>query len=208
MSRVDGTTPPREDHEGCGVLRDGGPEVFRYEDVPDPTCGRATCSSPWRRSASRRRHTEPPGRGPRPGPHVVGYQCAASCGGRCAGRRPVPGDRVVTVGTDGSHAELRATGGRSAGRSLTGSRPRTQPACPSLRHGRRLPVRVRVACRRARPPDPCRRQRGGIAAIQLAKRAGAACWPPRPARSGSHAGRLRSRPRHRLHGHRLRPGRP
>jgi NADPH2:quinone reductase len=44
-------------------------------------------------------------------PHIVGYQCAGtvvSVGGEVTTVRP--GDRVVTVGVDGSHAELRAVG--------------------------------------------------------------------------------------------------
>jgi len=88
----------------------GGPEVFRYEDVPDPevladhvlvkveavsieggdTLGRAG-GDLWAV------------------PHIVGYQCAGTI--VAAGPQVTAlavGDRVVTVGIDGSHAELRA----------------------------------------------------------------------------------------------------
>jgi NADPH2:quinone reductase len=44
-------------------------------------------------------------------PHIVGYQCAGTVvatGDGTVGFRP--GDRVVTVGVDGSHAELRTAG--------------------------------------------------------------------------------------------------
>jgi NADPH2:quinone reductase len=88
----------------------GGPEVFRYEDVPDPevpadqvlvkveavsieggdTLGRA-------------------GGDLFAVPHIVGYQCAGTIIGAGAQVTTLAvGDRVVTVGIDGSHAELRA----------------------------------------------------------------------------------------------------
>ena len=108
-------------------------------------------------------------------PHIVGYQCAGTV--VAVGDQVTQyheGDRVVTVGLDGSHAELRAWPSRSAGPSPTVSPPRRRPVC-------RCP---------SAPADDClfefgRLQAGetaliqagasgvGIAAIQLAKRAGA-----------------------------------
>jgi NADPH2:quinone reductase len=88
----------------------GGPDVFRYEDVADPEPGQGDLlvaveaisieggDTLNRRGGELARL-----------PHVVGYQCAGTV--RTAGsdvKGFAPGDRVVTVGLDGSHAELRA----------------------------------------------------------------------------------------------------
>src|SRR5215510_1007371 len=85
----------------------GGPEVFRYEDVPDPVCdangvlidvraisieGGDTLHRAGGEMASR--------------PHTVGYQCAGvicAVGERVSDRSV--GQRVVAVMLHGSHAE-------------------------------------------------------------------------------------------------------
>ncbi len=85
----------------------GGPEVFRYEDVPDPVCapdgvridvkvvsveGGDTLHRSGGDLAAR--------------PHIVGYQCAGvlcEVGPETQGRRV--GQKVVAVGPHGSHAE-------------------------------------------------------------------------------------------------------
>jgi NADPH2:quinone reductase len=154
----------------------GGPDVLRYEDVADPTMagneilvrveavsieGGDTLS----RTAGEMSRV----------PHVVGYQCAGTV--VAVGEQVTlfhEGDRVVTVGLDGSHAELRAVG---------------EPFCWAIPDGLSteeaacVPVPFGTA-------DDClfefgRLQAGetalihagasgvGIAAIQLAKRAGA-----------------------------------
>ncbi len=154
----------------------GGPEVFRYEDVPDPTVGdedvllRVEAVSIEGGDTLNRL-----GGAMTAVPHVVGYQCAGTvlATGASVTRLSV-GDRVVTVGLDGSHAELRAVG---------------EPFCwlvpPGLatEEAACVPVPFGTA-------DDClfefgRLQEGetalihagasgvGIAAIQLAKRAGA-----------------------------------
>jgi NADPH:quinone reductase len=88
----------------------GGPEVFRYEDVPDPVVGsgdvliRVEAVSIEGGDTLNRLGGDLSG-----SPHIVGYQCAGtvvSTGQDVANF--APGDRVVTVGLDGSHAELRA----------------------------------------------------------------------------------------------------
>ena len=88
----------------------GPPEVFRYEDVPDPTCasdgvlidvkavsieGGDTLNRLGGDMAAR--------------PHIVGYQCAgiiAEAGAQVTDRQP--GQRVVCTNLNGSHAERRA----------------------------------------------------------------------------------------------------
>jgi NADPH2:quinone reductase len=88
----------------------GGPEVFRYEDVPDPVVSddgvlvkveviSVEGGDTLHRSGGDMASV----------PHIVGYQCAGvviETGERVSGL--AVGDRVVTVGLDGSHAELRA----------------------------------------------------------------------------------------------------
>ncbi len=154
----------------------GGPDVFRYEDVPDPECGpgevliRVEAVSIEGGDTLNRL-----GGDLARIPHIVGYQCAGVVVGVGAGVDDLgEGDRVVTVGLDGSHAELRATG-RPFCWKIPDGVPTEQAAC--------VPVPFGTA-------DDClfefgRLQAGetalihagasgvGIAAIQLAKRAGA-----------------------------------
>jgi len=154
----------------------GGPDVFRYEDVPDPVCGpgevliRVEAVSIEGGDTLNRLGGELA-----TVPHVVGYQCAGVVAEVGAGVDDLAeGDRVVTVGMDGSHAELRVTG-RAFCWKIPDGLPTDQAAC--------VPVPFGTA-------DDClfefgRLQAGetalvhagasgvGIAAIQLAKRSGA-----------------------------------
>ena len=88
----------------------GDPGVFRFEDVPDPDVGghdvliRVEAVSIEGGDTLNRLRGEL-GRLP----HIVGYQCAGTVltvGDGVSGI--TVGDRVVTVGLDGSHAQLRA----------------------------------------------------------------------------------------------------
>jgi NADPH2:quinone reductase len=88
----------------------GGPDVFRYETVPDPVTGpgdvlvRVAAVSIEGGDTLHRFGGDLTAT-----PHIVGYQCAGTVievGEEVTGISP--GDRVVTVGIDGSHAELRA----------------------------------------------------------------------------------------------------
>jgi len=90
----------------------GGPEVFRYEDVPDPTVAdgevlvRVEAISIEGGDTLNRL-----GGAMTTVPHIVGYQCAGTVVGTGPGVTGLGvGDRVVTTGLDGSHAELRAAG--------------------------------------------------------------------------------------------------
>ena len=154
----------------------GGPEVFRYEVVPDPAVGdgevlvRVEAVSIEGGDTLNRR-----GGAMTAVPHIVGYQCAGtvvSAGAAVSG--VAVGDRVVTVGLDGSHAELRAV---------------SEPFCWVIPEGLAtedaacVPVPFGTAddCLfefgRLQPGETALIHAGasgvGIAAIQLAKRAGA-----------------------------------
>ncbi len=154
----------------------GGPEVFRFEEVPDPVCtpdgvvidvaavsieGGDTLHRLGGEMASR--------------PHIVGYQCAGVISqlGEQVSERKL-GQRVVCVDVQGSHAERRAV--RAAATWPV-------PADLDLERAACVPIAVGTA-------DDClfefgRLQAGetvlvqagagglGMACIQLAKRAGA-----------------------------------
>jgi len=154
----------------------GPPEVLRYEDVPDPEIGpgdvlvRVEAISIEGGDTLARSGGETGGAS-----HIVGYQAAGTIlavGADVTDRHE--GERVVTVGLDGSHAELRA---------VPASFCWPLPDAVTTEQGACVPIPFGTA-------DDClfefgRLQAGetalihagasgvGIAAIQLAKRAGA-----------------------------------
>src|SRR5207244_13499455 len=86
----------------------GAPEVFRYEEVPDPVCQPGgvlidvKAISIEGGDVLNRAGGEMPSR-----PHIVGYQCAGvvrEVGSEVGDRRP--GQRVVAVMANGSHASV------------------------------------------------------------------------------------------------------
>src|SRR5690349_14794405 len=88
----------------------GQPEVLVYEDVPDPEIGpgdvlvKVEAISIEGGDTLNRSGTDTGGR-----VHIVGYQAAGTVVATGAEVTTfAEGDRVVTVGLDGSHAELRA----------------------------------------------------------------------------------------------------
>jgi NADPH:quinone reductase len=154
----------------------GPPDVFRYEDVDDPVHGPGDILVKVEAISIEGGDTlNRLGGELTRVPHVVGYQCAGTVvgvGDQVSGF--AEGDRVVTVGIDGSHAELRVVPAAFAWRTPDGLGT-DEAAC--------VPVPFGTA-------DDClfefgRLQRGetalihagaggvGIAAIQMAKRAGA-----------------------------------
>ena len=98
----------------------GTPDVFRYEDVPDPVVGPADILIDVEAISIEGGDTlNRLGGELARVPHVVGYQCAgtvAEMGRRCVVSQ---WGRAVTVGLDGSHAERRAVPAASPGRSPT-----------------------------------------------------------------------------------------
>lgn len=85
----------------------GGPEVLRYEDVPDPICGRDQVIVDVEVISLEGGDTLHRARSPFvKKPHIVGYQCAGTVsqvGSNVRDRKR--GDRVVAVVPSGSHAE-------------------------------------------------------------------------------------------------------
>jgi len=156
--------------------QNGAPDVLQYEEVPDPVIKakdiliRVHCVSIEGGDTLNRLG------GPlRTHPHVVGYQAAGEIiemGAEVTGHQL--GDRVTTVMGDGSHAELRAVHMSSAWKI---------PDQMSFQTGSAIPVPFGTAhdCLfeygRLQAGETVLVQAGGsavgLAAIQLAKRAGA-----------------------------------
>jgi NADPH2:quinone reductase len=154
----------------------GGPDVLRYEDVPDPVPGpgdvlvRVGVVSIEGGDTLNRA-----GGDMASSPHIVGYQCAGTVvevGAQVSSLHP--GDAVVTVGLDGSHAELRAVPEGFCwvvpdGLSLE------EAACVPVPFGTADDCLFEFG--RLRAGETALIQAGasgvGIAAVQLAKRAGA-----------------------------------
>src|ERR1700683_2787201 len=88
----------------------GGPDVFRYEDVPDPAVGQSELLVKVQAISIEGGDTLNRLQGDMSRvPHIVGYQCAGTVAAIGEGVTGFSvGDRVVAVGLDGSHAELRA----------------------------------------------------------------------------------------------------
>jgi NADPH2:quinone reductase len=154
----------------------GGPEVFRYEEVPDPAVGpsdlliRVEAVSIEGGDTLNRLQGELAAV-----PHVVGYQCAGSVleVGEDVTRFQ-RGDRVVTVGLDGSHAELRAVPEGFAWQ-IPEALSTEEVACVPVPFGTADDCLFEFGRLRAGETALIHAGAGGvgIAAIQLAKRAGA-----------------------------------
>jgi NADPH2:quinone reductase len=88
----------------------GPPDVFRYEDVPDPACGPSSVLIDIAAISIEGGDVGNRSRGPlATEPHIVGYQCAGTIrevGESVTDRKP--GQRVVAVNFFGSHAEMIA----------------------------------------------------------------------------------------------------
>jgi NADPH2:quinone reductase len=154
----------------------GGPEVLRYEDVPDPQCHPKGVVVRVEAISIEGGDTLNRFRGPlMTKPHVVGYQAAGEVievGAEVAKFKV--GDKVCTTGAFGSHAELRAVPAMTAWKVPEGL---------DIKHAAVIPVTFGTA-------DDClfefgRMKKGevvlvqagasgvGVAAIQLAAKAGA-----------------------------------
>jgi NADPH:quinone reductase len=92
------------------IFENGPPDVLRYEDVPDPACPdgcvliEVEAISIEGGDLLARAGSPPPST-----PHIVGYLCAGTVIEVGAGvERPAVGEKVVALNADGSHAEKRA----------------------------------------------------------------------------------------------------
>jgi NADPH2:quinone reductase len=154
----------------------GTPEVFKYEDVPDPVCHPKGVVIRVEAVSIEGGDTLNRWRGPLPAkPHIVGYQAGGEIvevGSEVDHLRV--GQKVTTVFNSGSHAALRAVPARNAW---------PVPAGLDIKLASAIPVAFGTA-------DDCLFEFGhlkagetvlvqagasgvGVAAIQLAKRAGA-----------------------------------
>jgi NADPH2:quinone reductase len=101
----------------------GGPEVLRYEEIPDPTCAPDGVVIDVEVISVEGGDTLHRGRTPfTDRPHVVGYQCAGTVrevGDQVKDRRV--GDRVVALVPNGSHAERVAASAGSTWAVPSGS---------------------------------------------------------------------------------------
>ncbi len=154
----------------------GGPAVLRYEEVEDPQLFRTGVLIRVEAISIEGGDTLNRLRGQlNRVPHVVGYQCAgtvADVGDEVSGF--TVGDRVVTVGLDGSHAELRVADQTFTWR-IPDNVPIEQAACVPVPFGTADDCLFEFG--RLRAGETALIHAGasgvGIAAIQMAKRAGA-----------------------------------
>jgi len=154
----------------------GPPSVFKYEDVPDPKCApngiviRVEAVSIEGGDTLNRQ-----GGALMTKPHIVGYQAAGEVVEVGAEVKDFkPGDKAVTTGFNGSHAELRAVAARTAWKIPKGCDVKLAAVVP-------VPFGTAHDCLfefgRLKSGETVLVQAGasgvGVAAIQLAKRAGA-----------------------------------
>jgi len=154
----------------------GGPDVLRYEDVPDPQVHPKGIVIRVEAVSIEGGDTLNRLRGAlASNPHIVGYQAAGeivAVGAEVTDLRL--GQKVVTTGAYGSHAELRAVAARTAWPIPEGLDVKTAAAVP-------IPFGTAHECLfefgRMQPGEVVLVQAGasgvGVAAIQLAARAGA-----------------------------------
>ena len=154
----------------------GDPEVFRYEDVPDPVPGPGDVLIDVEAVSIEGGDTlNRLGGDLSRVPHIVGYQCAgtvAAVGPEV--RAFAAGDRVVTVGLDGSHAALRAVPAGFAWAVPDGVST-DEAACVPVPFGTADDCLFEFGRLQAGETALVHAGAGGvgIAAIQMAKRAGA-----------------------------------
>jgi NADPH:quinone reductase len=154
----------------------GAPDVFRYEDVPDPTpAANELLVAVESVSIEGGDTLNRLGGEIAEAPHIVGYQCAGTVvglGGDVGGF--AVGDRVVTVGLDGSHAELRAAAAPFAWKIPDGLST-SEAACVPVPFGTADDCLFEFGRLTAGETALIHAGAGGvgIAAIQMAHRAGA-----------------------------------
>jgi NADPH:quinone reductase len=158
------------------IYENGKPDVLRYEDVPDPECPDGCVVVDVEAISIEggdllARAGSPPARTP----HIVGYLCAgtvAEVGGGVEG--PAVGDKVVALSADGSHAEKRVVPAVMTWPVLEGLDP-AAAACIPVAFGTAQECLFTAANLEQGQTALIHAGAGGVgmAAIQLAKQAGA-----------------------------------
>lgn len=154
----------------------GPPEVFRYEDVPDPVCHPRGVVIQVEAVSIEGGDVLNRAGGPMTGrPHIVGYQAAGTireAGSDVTDRKT--GERVVAIAPNGSHAELFSVPAASTF-AVPDSLDIKEAACIPIAFGTADDCLFEFG--RLKPGETVLVQAGaggvGLAAIQLAKRAGA-----------------------------------
>jgi len=154
----------------------GSPAVFRYEDVPDPVPGPGEILIDVEAISIEGGDTlNRLGGDMARVPHIVGYQAAGTVTGCGDGvTRFAVGDQVVGIGLDGSHAEQRAVGEGFAWRVPDGLAI-TEAAAVPIAFGTAFDCLFEFGRLQAGETALIHAGAGGVglAAIQMAKRAGA-----------------------------------
>src|SRR3990172_476824 len=154
----------------------GAPDVFRYEDVPDPVCSpgsvliEVNAISIEGGDVLNRAGGEMPSK-----PHIVGYQCSGvirEAGANVTDRRV--GQAVVAAMPFGSHAELVAVAAMQTW-AVPDGLDLQQAACVPIAFGTAHECLFEFGRLKAGESVLIQAGAGGVglAAIQLAKRAGA-----------------------------------
>src|SRR5881397_2697979 len=158
------------------IYENGGPDVLRYEDVPDPDCPNGCvlvdveAISIEGGDLLARAGSPPPSV-----PHVVGYLAAGTVAEVGEGVEDrAAGDRVVTLNAAGSHASRRAVPAMSAWPIPDGLDP-VRAACVPVAFGTAQECLFTAGNLQAGQTVLIHAGGGGVgmAAIQLAKQAGA-----------------------------------
>jgi NADPH2:quinone reductase len=158
------------------IFEGGGPDVLRYEDVPDPMCPEGCvlldveAISIEGGDLLARAGSPPPAT-----PHIVGYLCAGTVVEAGAGvENPAVGSRVVALNADGSHAEKRVVPAAMAW-PVPGELDPAAAACVPVAFGTAQECLFTAANLEEGQTVLIHAGAGGvgIAAIQLANRAGA-----------------------------------
>jgi NADPH:quinone reductase len=158
------------------IYENGGPDVLRYEDVPDPECPEGCvlidveAISIEGGDLLARAGSPPPSV-----PHVVGYLAAGTVAEVGAGVEDrAPGDRIVTLNAAGSHASKRVTPAMSTW-PISDGLDVAAAACIPVAVGTAQECLFTAGNLEAGQTALIHAGGGGVgmAAIQLAKRAGA-----------------------------------
>jgi NADPH2:quinone reductase len=158
------------------IYENGGPDVLRYEDAPDPECPEGCVLIDVEAiSIEGGDLLARAGSPPTSVPHIVGYLAAGTVAEVGAGVEDrAPGDRIVTLNAAGSHASKRVTPAMSTW-PIPDGLDAAAAACIPVAVGTAHECLFTAANLEAGQTALIHAGGGGVgmAAIQLAKRAGA-----------------------------------